>query len=54
VRSIARDLPPQHCLTLGRVVRDFPMVTKVRALDLKTMGETRLFFSSPETLMKNH
>jgi DNA helicase HerA-like ATPase len=45
VRSIARDLPPHHCLTLGRVVRDFPMVTRVRALDLKTMGETRLFFT---------
>jgi hypothetical protein len=44
VRSIARDLPPHHCLTLGRVVRDFPMVTRVRTLDLKTMGETRLFF----------
>ena len=44
VRSIARDLPPHHCLTLGRVVRDFPMVARVRALDLKTMGETRLFF----------
>ena len=47
VRSIARDLPPHHCLTLGRVVRDFPMVTRVRALDLKTMGETRLFFTTP-------
>jgi uncharacterized protein len=45
VRSIARDLPPRHCLTLGRVVRDFPMVTRVRSLDLKTMGETRLFFT---------
>ena len=45
VRSIARDLPPHHCLTLGRVVRDFPIVTRVRALDLKTMGETRLFFT---------
>ncbi len=45
VRSIARDLPPHHCLTLGRVVRDFPMVTRVRTLDLKTMGETRLFFT---------
>jgi DNA helicase HerA-like ATPase len=44
VRSIARDLPPHHCLALGRVVRDFPMVAKVRALDVKTMGETRLFF----------
>jgi energy-coupling factor transporter ATP-binding protein EcfA2 len=46
VRSIARDLPPHHCLTLGRVVRDFPIVTRVRALDLKTMGETRLFFKN--------
>ena len=45
VKSIARDLPPHYCLTLGRVVHDFPMVTRVRALDLKTMGETRLFFN---------
>ncbi|HJW65258.1 MAG TPA: DUF87 domain-containing protein [Candidatus Bathyarchaeia archaeon] len=45
VKSIARDLPPHYCLTLGRVVHDFPMVTRVRALDLKTMGETRLFFT---------
>jgi hypothetical protein len=44
VRSIARDLPPHHCLTLGKVVRDFPMVVRVKALDVKTMGETRLFF----------
>jgi hypothetical protein len=46
VRSIARDLPPHHCLTLGRVVRDFPIVARVRSLDIKTMGETRLFFSN--------
>jgi hypothetical protein len=44
VRLIARDLPPHHCLTLGRVVKDFPMVVKVKALDVRTMGETRLFF----------
>jgi len=44
VRSIARDLPPHHCLTLGKVVSDFPIVARVRALDIKTMGETRLFF----------
>ena len=48
VKSIARDLPPHHCLTLGRVVSDFPMVTRVRALDLKTMGETRLFFKDSQ------
>jgi hypothetical protein len=46
VRSIARDLPPQHCLTLGKIVRDFPIVARVRSLDMKTMGETRLFFKS--------
>jgi len=44
VRSIARDLPPHYCLALGKVVRDFPVVAKVKALDVKTMGETRLFF----------
>jgi hypothetical protein len=45
VRSIARDLPPHHCLTLGKVVGDFPIVARVKALDIKTMGETRLFFA---------
>lgn len=45
VRSIAQDLPPHYCLALGKVVRDFPVVTKVKSLDIKTMGETRLFFS---------
>jgi len=44
VKSIATDLPPRHCLVLGKVVKDFPMVVKVKALDIKTMGETRLFF----------
>jgi hypothetical protein len=46
VKSIARDLPPQYCLALGKVVKDFPIVVKVRALNVKTMGQTRLFFSS--------
>src|SRR4030043_510306 len=44
VRSIARDLPPHYCLALGKAVRDFPIVAKVKAMDVKTMGETRLFF----------
>jgi DNA helicase HerA-like ATPase len=44
VKSIAKDLPPHHCLVLGKVVKDFPMVVKVKAMDVKTMGETRLFF----------
>ena len=45
VKSIARDLPPHHCLLLGRIVKDFPIVVKVRALDVQTMGQTRLFFN---------
>jgi hypothetical protein len=48
VKFIARDLPPHHCLILGRAVKDFPMVVKVKALDVKTMGETRLFFREQE------
>ncbi|MEM3673553.1 MAG: ATP-binding protein, partial [Candidatus Bathyarchaeia archaeon] len=44
VKSIARELPPHHCLVLGKVVKDFPMVVKVKALDVEAMGETRLFF----------
>jgi len=46
VKLIARDLPPHHCLVLGRVVKDFPIVAKVRSLNIQTMGQTRLFFTS--------
>lgn len=45
VRSIARDLPNHHCLVLGKVVNDFPIVTKIRELNIQTKGKTRLFFS---------
>lgn len=45
VKSIARDLPPHHCLVLGKVVNDFPIVVKVRKLDVHAMGQTRLFFT---------
>lgn len=45
VKSIARELPPHHCLVLGKAVEDFPIVVRIKALDVKTMGETRLFFS---------
>ena len=44
VKSIARDLPPQHCLVLGKAVKDFPVVVKVRALNVQTKGQTRYFF----------
>ncbi|MCW4034759.1 MAG: DUF87 domain-containing protein [Candidatus Bathyarchaeota archaeon] len=46
VKSIAQELPPHHCLLIGKAVNDFPAMVKVRALDIKTMGETRLFFEN--------
>ncbi len=45
VKSVARDLAPHHCFVLGKIVHDFPIVTKVKELDVQTMGKTRLFFS---------
>ena len=45
VKSIAQGLPPHHCLLIGKAVKDFPVMVKVRALDIKTMGQTRLFFT---------
>jgi hypothetical protein len=46
VKSIAQELPPHYCLLIGRAVKDFPVMVKVRALDIKTMGQTRLFFAN--------
>ncbi len=48
IKSVARDLPPHHCLVLGNVVNDFPVVAKIRELDVLAMGETRLFFSESQ------
>jgi hypothetical protein len=45
VKSIAQELPPHHCLLIGKAVNDFPVMVNVRALDIKTMGQTRLFFT---------
>jgi len=45
IRYLVRGIPARRCLLLGNVVRDLPMVVDVEALDVRTMGETRLFFS---------
>lgn len=44
VKSIVRDLLPHNSLILGRVVNEFPVVVKIKKLDVQTMGRTRLFF----------
>ena len=46
VKSIAQELPPRHCLLIGKAVKDFPVMVNVKALDIKTMGQTRLFFTN--------
>ena len=45
-KRIAKALPPRHCLVIGKVVSDLPMVVKVREIKLKTMGETKLLFKA--------
>lgn len=46
VKRMAKMLPPRHCLIIGRVVNDLPIVVRVKAVELRTMGETRLLFGS--------
>jgi DNA helicase HerA-like ATPase len=44
VRLLVKDLPAGHCLAIGDVVQDFPVVVHVRPLDVETLGGTRFFF----------
>ncbi len=46
VNVITRELPPHYCLVLGKATNDFPLIVKVKPLNVKTMGETRLFFTN--------
>jgi hypothetical protein len=44
VRSIVRSLQPRHCLVLGKVVGDLPVVVRTAEADFQSLGTTRLFF----------
>ncbi len=44
IRSIVRTLPQRHCLAIGKVVCDLPVVIKVAAAEVLTLGETKKFF----------
>jgi len=46
IRSIVRTLPQRHCLAIGRVVCDLPVVVKVAPTEVLTLGETKKFFGS--------
>lgn len=44
IRSIVRTLPKRHCLVLGKVVSDLPMLIKVGEARFLTLGQTKKFF----------
>jgi DNA helicase HerA-like ATPase len=46
IKRIAKMLSPRHCLIIGRVVNDLPIVVRVKEVELRAMGETRLLFGS--------
>ena len=45
IRSIVRTLPRRHCLILGKVVADLPMLVKVSETKFLTLGQTKRFFN---------
>ena len=44
IKSIVRTLPRRHCLILGKVVSDLPMLVKVGESKFMAMGQTKKFF----------
>ena len=44
VKLLVKDLPAGHCLAIGDVVHDFPIVVNIRPLDVEALGGTRYFF----------
>ena len=44
IKSIVRTLPRRHCLILGKVVSDLPMLVKIGEAKFLAMGQTKKFF----------
>jgi DNA helicase HerA-like ATPase len=44
IRSIVRTLPKRHCLILGKVVSDLPMLVRIGEAKFLTLGQTKKFF----------
>ena len=53
IRSIVRTLPRRHCLILGKVVSDLPMLVKVGETRFMPMGQTKKFFAQKQTIEKS-
>jgi DNA helicase HerA-like ATPase len=54
IRSIVRTLPKRHCLVLGKVVSDLPMLVKVGEAQFLTLGQTKKFFGISSNAKKIH
>ncbi|MEM4280649.1 MAG: ATP-binding protein [Candidatus Caldarchaeum sp.] len=44
VKTLVKKMPACHCLLMGKMVSDIPLMVKVRASTLQTMGVTKRFF----------
>lgn len=44
VKSVVKTLPSRHCLVIGKVVRDLPIVTAIPEVEAMTLGTTKKFF----------
>ena len=44
IKSVVRTLPQRHCLVVGKVVRDLPIVAIIPPIDIVTLGATKKFF----------
>lgn len=49
VRELVRSLPSRKCLSIGKAVKDLPVIVKVRELPYDMRGRTKKFFSSKST-----
>jgi hypothetical protein len=52
IKSIVRTLPRRHCLILGKVVSDLPMLVKVGEAKFLPMGQTKKFFGQRVALQE--
>lgn len=47
VEQVAKALPPRTCLVIGEATKHYPFVIKTVPLQVRTAGETRLYFKEP-------
>jgi DNA helicase HerA-like ATPase len=46
VKSIVRTLPAKHCMVIGSVVNNLPLVIRTAQQEVLMLGETKRFFNN--------